>query len=97
MVFEEKSKKANYMLYSESREFIEKRLLINSALALEFNKIIAVYNKEANNKINNSMLSNLAFECFINQLEKLSEEKALIYLKRTFEETKERDKQATLI
>lgn len=97
MVFEEKAKRTSYTMYGGTRKTIEKRLNIDVSVAVEFNKIIAVYNSETKRPINNSMLSNLAFECFIKQLEKLTEEKALNYLIKNFEETKETDKQATLI
>ena len=96
MVFEEKAKLVSYSLYGGTRKSIEKRLNIDVALAVEFNKVIAVYNSEAKKPINNSMLSNLAFKCFINQLEKLTEEKALNYLLKEFEEIKEKDKQSKL-
>ena len=98
MVFENKAKSVSYALYGGTRQGIEKRLNIDVSLAVEFNKIIAVYNSETKQHINNSMLSNLAFKCFINQLNKLSEDKALNYLKKEFKEnTKETSKQATLI
>lgn len=96
MVFENKAKKVSYALYGGTRQGIEKRLNIDVSLAVEFNKIIAVYNSETKKPINQSILSNLAFKCFLNQVSKLSEDDLLNYLKKEFKEPTETSKQTVL-
>ena len=96
MVFEEKGALVNYMIYSDARDTIEKRLQIKANLGTEFNKIIAVYNSETKSRINHSMLSNYAYKVLIQKLEGYPEDKALEVLKKEFKPTEETGTQSRL-
>lgn len=82
MVLEEKSKEVFSVRYTEDRKGVTRRILFKRAIAEETNKIVAVFNNESETvKLNQSTLTNIAINCFLNQLEKLSEAKQMEYLK----------------
>lgn len=75
MLLKEKAKKVNFLTYSEDRKTIERRINFKKELAEEINTVIAVFNNESEVvKINNSILVNVAMNCFFKQLEGLTEE-----------------------
>ena len=83
MVFENKSKEINYVRYTEDRKELLRHIKIKRTIAEETNKIIAVFNNEFDVvKMDNSILYNVAMKCFMKQLEKLTEEESLEYLKK---------------
>lgn len=83
MIFKEKSKKVKYNQYSEDKKIVDRRINLKKDVAIESNKIIAVFNNENQAmKLNSSILFNIGMECFYKQLEKLSEEEMIAYLKK---------------
>ena len=90
MIFQEKRKEVNSIRYTEDRKTLGRRIGFKRALAEEINVLIDVFNKESEVvRINNSVLVNIAMNCFLKQLEKLPEEEALEYLERkALEESK---------
>jgi len=90
MVLEEKSKKTLSVRYTEDRKILERRIGFKRKLAEETNKIVAVFNKESEAvKLNQTILTNIGMNCFLKQLEKLSEEEVLEYLEvKALEEAK---------
>lgn len=90
MIFQEKRKEVNSIRYTEDRKTLGRRIGFKRALAEEINVLIDVFNNESEVvRINNSVLVNIALNCFIKQLEKLPEEEALEYLeKKALEEAK---------
>ena len=85
MVFKKKSKKIDLpkTQYSKDRKIIKRQIKFKKAIAEDTNLIMAVFNKESEIiKLNQSILTNIAISCFIRQLEKLSEDEAIEYLKR---------------
>ena len=78
MILTEKSKEVNFLQYTEDRKIIERRIKFKKELAEATNIIIAVFNKESEViKINNSILVNIAMNCLIKQLNKLSEDEII--------------------
>ena len=90
MVLEEKSKEIFSVRYTKDRKAVTRRITFKRALAEETNKIIAVFNTESEAvKLNQTILTNIGMNCFIKQLEKLTEEEALEYLEaKALEEAK---------
>jgi len=90
MIFQEKRKEVNSIRYTEDRKILGRRIGFKRALAEEINVLIDVFNNESEVvRINNSVLVNIAMNCFLKQLEKLPEEEALEYLeKKALEESK---------
>ena len=90
MVLEEKSKEISSVRYTEDRKLLTRRISFKRTLAEETNKIVAVFNAESEAvKLNQTILTNIGMNCFIKQLEKLSEEEALEYLEaKALEEAK---------
>lgn len=90
MVLEEKSKEISSVKYTEDRKTLGRRISFKRLLAEETNKIVAVFNANSEAvKLNQSMLTNIGMNCFIKQLEKLTEEEALAYLEaKALEEAK---------
>ena len=90
MIFQEKRKGVNSIKYTEDRKTLGRRIGFKRALAEEINVLIDVFNNESEVvRINNSVLVNIAMNCFLKQLEKLPEEEALGYLeKKALEESK---------
>ena len=90
MVLEEKSKKTLSVRYTEDRKILERRIGFKRKLAEETNKIVAVFNKESEAvKLNQTILTNIGMNCFLKQLEKLTEEEVLEYLEvKALEEAK---------
>ena len=90
MVLEEKSKEIFSVHYTEDRKAVTRRITFKKTLAEETNKIVAVFNAENEVvKLNQSTLTNIGMNCFLKQLEKLSEEEVLEYLeKKALEEAK---------
>lgn len=90
MIFQEKRKKVNSIKYTEDRITLGRRIGFKRALAEEINVLIDVFNNESEVvRINTSVLVNMAMNCFLRQLEKLPEEKALEYLEnKALEEAK---------
>ena len=90
MVFEEKSKEVASVKYTEDRKTLSRRIIFKKALAEETNKIIAVFNNESEVvKLNQTILTNIGMNCFLKQLENLSEEEALEFLeKKALEEAR---------
>ena len=88
MVFEKKSETIPYIRYTKDRKQLTRKLTFKRELAEETNKIVTVFNKESEAvKLNQSILTAIAFECFFKHLGKLSEEEALTYLnKKALEE-----------
>lgn len=83
MIFEEKKKAVNPIRYTEDRKTLSRRISFKRLLAEDINTLIAVFNKESEVvRINNSVLVNIAMNCFLKQLEKLSEEEGLHYLEK---------------
>lgn len=83
MIFEEKKKSVNPIRYTEDRKTLSRRIEFKRVLAEDINTVIAVFNNESEAvKLNNSILVNIAMNCFIKQLEQLTEEKALEYLEK---------------
>lgn len=84
MLFQEKSKKINYVDYPSDKKTVERRIKIRTSIAEEINKIIAVYNHEdiTLSKINTSILVNLAMKCFFKELNSLSEEEAIEFIRK---------------
>lgn len=83
MVFEEKAKKIKYIRYTEDRKTLTRRIDFKRPLAEETNKIIAVFNHDSEIvKLNNNLLVAIAYNCFIKQLETLTEEEAIIFLEK---------------
>lgn len=81
MVFETKAEKVNYVRYTPDRKNLTRRISFKRPLAEETNKLIAVFNKESEIvKLNNSLLVAIAFKCFFNQLENLTEEDIIYFL-----------------
>ena len=82
MLFEEKAKEKGYLTYPTSQDTVYKRIGLDKSLAEEINKVISVVNKESGIvQINNSILGTLAFNCFFKQLEALSEDDAIKYIR----------------
>lgn len=82
MILKNKSENVFYVRYTEDRKTVERRIKFKRTLAEETNKIVAVFNNETEAfKLNQSILTNIGMNCFIKQLEKLSEEEVLAYLK----------------
>jgi len=78
MLLKEKAKEVTFLTYTEDRRVIERRINFKRELAEEINVIIAVFNKESEVvKINNSILVNVAMNCFFKQLEHLTEEEII--------------------
>ena len=90
MVLEEKSKEIFSVHYTEDRKGVTRRINFKRLLAEETNKIVAVFNAESEAvKLNQTILTNIGMNCFIKQLEKLSEEEVLEYLEaKALEEAK---------
>ena len=90
MVLEEKSKEITSVKYTEDRKTLGRRISFKRVLAEETNKIIAVFNANSEAvKLNQSMLTNIGMNCFIKQLEKLTEEEIIQYLEtKALEEAK---------
>lgn len=90
MVLEEKSKEITSVRYTEDRKILGRRIGFKRALAEETNKIIAVFNANSEAvKLNQTILTNIGMNCFIKQLEKLTEEEVLAYLEtKALEEAK---------
>ncbi len=90
MIFKEKRKGVKAVRYTEDRKTLGRRIGFKRALAEEINVLIAVFNKENEAvKLNNTIVVNVALNCFLKQLEKISEEEALAYLeKKALEESK---------
>lgn len=90
MVLEEKSKEIFSVRYTEDRKAVTRRITFKRLLAEETNKIIAVFNAESEAvKLNQTTLTNIGMNCFLKQLEKLSEEEILEYLEaKALEEAK---------
>ena len=90
MIFQEKRKEVNSIKYTEDRKTLGRRIGFKRPLAEEINVLIDVFNNESEVvRINNSVLVNIAMNCFLKQLEKLPEEEALEYLeKKALEEAK---------
>ena len=90
MVLEEKSKEIFSVRYTEDRNAVTRRITFKRKLAEETNKIVAVFNNESEAvKLNQTILTNIGMNCFLKQLEKLSEEEALEYLEaKALEEAK---------
>lgn len=83
MIFKEKTIEKKYNKYPKSRKTIDRRVTLKSDIAEESNRIIAVFNSENNIiKINSSVLFNIALKCFYKQMEKLSDEEIIEYLKK---------------
>lgn len=83
MIFEEKKKSVNPIRYTEDRKTLSRWIEFKRVLAEDINTVIAVFNNESEAvKLNNSILVNIAMNCFIKQLEQLTEEKALEYLEK---------------
>ena len=81
MVFDEKSIGISYVKYTEDRKSLERKLLFKRVLAEETNKIIAVFNKESGAfHLNQSILTNIGMNCFLEMLDELSEEEQLDFL-----------------
>ena len=74
-----------YVIY-----FRRRRINFKRALAEEINVLIAVFNNENEAvKLNNTIVVNVALNCFLKQLENIPEEEALAYLeKKALEEAK---------
>ena len=90
MVLEEKSKEITSVKYTEDRKTLGRRISFKRLLAEETNKIVAVFNANSEAvKLNQTILTNIGMNCFIKQLEKLSEEEVLEYLEaKALEEAK---------
>ena len=90
MVLEEKSKEITSVKYTEDRKTLGRRISFKRLLAEETNKIVAVFNANSEAiKLNQSMLTNIGMNCFIKQLEKLTEEEIIQYLEaKALEEAK---------
>lgn len=90
MVLEEKSKEIFSVRYTEDRKGVTRRIAFKRLLAEETNKIVAVFNAESEAvKLNQTILTNIGMNCFLKQLEKLSEEEQLAYLEaKALEEAK---------
>lgn len=90
MVLEEKSKEIFSVRYTADRKGVTRRINFKRLLAEETNKIVAVFNAESEAvKLNQTILTNIGMNCFIKQLEKLSEEEILEYLEaKALEEAK---------
>ena len=90
MVLEEKSEEIFSVRYTEDRKGVTRRITFKRLLAEETNKIVAVFNAESEAvKLNQTMLTNIGMNCFLKQLEKLSEEEILEYLEaKALEEAK---------
>lgn len=90
MVLEEKSKEISSVKYTEDRKTLGRRISFKRLLAEETNKIVAVFNANSEAvKLNQSMLTNIGMNCFIKQLEKLTEEEIIQYLEaKALEEAK---------
>ena len=90
MIFQEKRKEVNSIRYTEDRKTLGRRIGFKRPLAEEINVLIDVFNNESEVvRINNSVLVNIAMNCFLKQLEKIPEEEALEYLeKKALEEAK---------
>lgn len=90
MIFKEKRKGVKSVRYTEDRLTLGRRISFKRALAEEINVLIAVFNNENEAvKLNNSIVVNVALNCFLKQLENISEEEALVYLeKKALEEAK---------
>ena len=90
MVLEKKSEEIFSVRYTEDRKGVTRRITFKRLLAEETNKIVAVFNAESEAvKLNQTMLTNIGMNCFLKQLEKLSEEEILEYLEaKALEEAK---------
>lgn len=90
MILENKSENVFYVKYTEDRKTVERRIKFKRTLAEETNKIAAVFNKESEAvKLNQTILTNIGMNCFLKQLEKLTEEEILEYLEaKAIEEAK---------
>lgn len=83
MIFKEKKQYVKPVRYTEDRKTLSRRISFKRLLAEEINTVIAVFNNESEAvKLNNSILVNIAMNCFIKQLEQLTEEEAIEYLER---------------
>ena len=90
MVLEEKAKEVFSVRYTEDRKGVTRRISFKRLLAEETNKIVAVFNENSEAvKLNQTILTNIGMNCFIKQLENLTEEEVLEYLeKKALEEAK---------
>ena len=83
MIFEEKKQSVKPVRYTEDRKTLSRRISFKRLLAEDINTVIAVFNNESEVvKLNNSILVNIALNCFIRQLEQLPEEEAIEYLEK---------------
>ena len=83
MLFEEKKKSVKPVRYTEDRKTLSRRISFKRLLAEEINTVIAVFNNESEAvKLNNSILTNIAMNCFLKQLGQLTEEEAIEYLEK---------------
>ena len=81
MVFDEKSIGISYVKYTEDRKSLERKLIFKRVLAEETNKIIAVFNNESEAiRLNQSILTNIGMNYFLEMLDELSEEEQLDFL-----------------
>ena len=90
MVLENKSEKIFSVHYTEDRKAVTRRITFKRLLAEETNKIVAVFNNESEVvKLNQSILTNIGLNCFLKQLENLTEEEVIEYLeKKALEESR---------
>lgn len=90
MILENKSENVFYVRYTEDRKAVTRRIKFKKNLAEETNKIVAVFNEESEAvKLNQTILTNIGMNCFLKQLEKLTEEEILEYLEaKAIEESK---------
>jgi len=81
MVLEKKSEEIFSVRYTEDRKAVTRRITFKRLLAEETNKIVAVFNAESEAvKLNQTILTNIGMNCFLTQLEKLTEEEIIEYL-----------------
>ncbi len=90
MIFKEKRNGVKSVRYTEDRKTLGRRINFKRALAEEINVLIAVFNNENEAvKLNNTIVVNVALNCFLKQLENIPEEEALAYLeKKALEEAR---------